>query len=121
MNNLLFKISDKVKSDFKATLDFWDAARKSDDIGFSKRQWDESDRILNLRGNCAFCEYFELSTSCRHCELNNALGNCYLHGSIFYNWNDALDIYQKKDNAEKIYQFILAWYNKNILNKESAK
>lgn len=40
-----FKITEQVKKDFQATIDFWKVASESNDIKFNKKQWISYDNM----------------------------------------------------------------------------
>lgn len=135
MNNLPFKVTKKIKRHFKATLDFWDDARKSENKINEKREWKHYRKIDLLCWACAFCEYYLINREdktlpyCTDCPLykNKICANGHYVDSgrvdrlklYFWIWNDCEDNHKNKyESANKIYQFIKKWYDENI---EGAK
>lgn len=113
-----FKITEKVKEDFQATIDFWKAASESQDLDFFKDRWEHYDEIRLLSYGCAFCEYF--NGYCDLCPLGKTLGKCpskYINSS-YNNWSHAKSIKSKQSAAKEIYEFCLAWCDQNIFNQK---
>jgi len=105
------EITDKLKSDFQATLDFWDAARKPKNKIKYKEDWKEHQRIKYLFCRCAFCQYI----LCRDCPLKfcNEI-------SFFNQWSYAKTQKAKCKHAKIIYQVIKPWIDENITNNKTG-
>jgi len=118
----------KKQKAFKATLDFWDWARKQNNVTCDKASWPEYVRIKDLLCECAFCEYYLVrgaiatKNKCVMCTIVNEIDNCFFMYSCFHKWASSEEyrktikgqINLQKKCAEKIYQATLKYYNKEF-------
>lgn len=122
------QITEKLKSDFQATIDFWDAASYPKNNIFSKDDWKKKETIEHLLNNCAFCEYFLDYDSCLKCPLYNfKLCDADTNGEnqeyenyVYFKWHGTSAIKEKAEYAKIISDFISNWCDKNIFNNQTG-
>lgn len=111
----MVRITEKLKADFQATLNFWAEASINVSLHFDKASWSGFETIKHLEAACAFCEYFV----CHRCPLHRTVCANYFAATeqLWTAWRYAGNTQEKNIFAKKIYDRCYRWCQQNVFDK----